>query len=110
MAGVSLELHADELHAVIGTNGAGKSTLINMLSGEMPASSGRIELAGSDITAWSQPRRARAGIGRSYPAHDDLPVADGVRERAPVRTGRAATPVASLGAGRALCGQRRRRA
>ncbi|MCB2021194.1 MAG: ABC transporter ATP-binding protein [Rhizobacter sp.] len=66
VAGVSLELHADELHAVIGTNGAGKSTLINMLSGEMPASSGRIELAGKDITAWSQPRRARAGIGRSY--------------------------------------------
>ena len=66
VARVSLELHADELHAVIGTNGAGKSTLINMLSGEMPATSGRIELAGQDITAWSQPRRARAGIGRSY--------------------------------------------
>ena len=37
-----------------------------MLSGEMPASSGRIALAGEDITAWSQPRRARAGVGRSY--------------------------------------------
>jgi branched-chain amino acid transport system ATP-binding protein len=63
---VSLTLRQDELHAVIGTNGAGKSTLINMLSGELPATSGRIELAGTDITAWSQPRRARAGIGRSY--------------------------------------------
>ena len=63
---VSLTLHRGELHAVIGTNGAGKSTLINMLSGEMPASSGRIALAGEDITAWSQPRRARAGVGRSY--------------------------------------------
>ena len=51
---------------MIGTNGAGKSTLINMLSGEMPASSGRIELGGEDITAWSQPKRARAGVGRSY--------------------------------------------
>jgi branched-chain amino acid transport system ATP-binding protein len=63
---VSLALRQGELHAVIGTNGAGKSTLINMLSGELPASSGRIELAGADITAWSQPRRARAGVGRSY--------------------------------------------
>jgi branched-chain amino acid transport system ATP-binding protein len=63
---VSLTLRQGELHAVIGTNGAGKSTLINMLSGELPATSGRIELAGGDITAWSQPRRARAGIGRSY--------------------------------------------
>ncbi len=63
---VSLDLHVGEVHAVIGTNGAGKSTLINMLSGEMPASSGRIELDGHNIGAWSQPQRARAGIGRSY--------------------------------------------
>ena len=63
---VSLALHPGELHAVIGTNGAGKSTLINMLSGELQATSGRIALAGVDVTAWSQPRRARAGIGRSY--------------------------------------------
>ena len=64
--GVSLSLHIGEVHAVIGTNGAGKSTLINMLSGELPASSGRIEFDGADIGAWSQPRRARAGVGRSY--------------------------------------------
>jgi len=32
----------------------------------MPASSGRIVLGGHDITAWPQPRRARAGVGRSY--------------------------------------------
>jgi branched-chain amino acid transport system ATP-binding protein len=63
---VSLALRVGELHAVIGTNGAGKSTLINMLSGELAASAGRIELEGHDIARWSQPRRARAGIGRSY--------------------------------------------
>jgi len=64
--GVSLNLSVGEVHAVIGTNGAGKSTLINMLSGELPASSGRIEFDGQDIGAWSQPKRARAGVGRSY--------------------------------------------
>jgi len=63
---VSLDFALGQVHAVIGTNGAGKSTLINMLSGEMPASEGRIALEGTDITAWPQPRRARAGIGRSY--------------------------------------------
>ncbi|MEP7296875.1 MAG: ABC transporter ATP-binding protein [Burkholderiales bacterium] len=63
---VSLALSVGEVHAVIGTNGAGKSTLINMLSGELPASSGQIELDGQDIGAWSQPKRARAGVGRSY--------------------------------------------
>jgi len=63
---VTLDFRRGEVHAVIGTNGAGKSTLINMLSGELPASSGRVLLQGQDITAWTQPRRARAGLGRSY--------------------------------------------
>lgn len=64
--GVSVELVRGAVHAVIGTNGAGKSTLINLLSGEFPPSSGQIELLGQDVTQWSQPRRARAGLGRSY--------------------------------------------
>jgi branched-chain amino acid transport system ATP-binding protein len=63
---VSIDLRRGEVHAVIGTNGAGKSTLINMLSGELAPTAGTIRLAGVDITAWSQPKRARAGIGRSY--------------------------------------------
>lgn len=63
---VSLEFERGAVHAVIGTNGAGKSTLINILSGEIEASDGRVELLGQDATAWSQPRRARAGLGRSY--------------------------------------------
>ena len=63
---VSLELWRGAVHAVIGTNGAGKSTLINILSGEFPPSAGTVELLGQDITAWSQPKRARAGLGRSY--------------------------------------------
>jgi branched-chain amino acid transport system ATP-binding protein len=64
--GVSIDLHRGEVHAVIGTNGAGKSTLVNVLSGEVEASSGTVELAGRDVTRWTQPRRARAGLGRSY--------------------------------------------
>jgi branched-chain amino acid transport system ATP-binding protein len=63
---VSLDLERGAVHAVIGTNGAGKSTLINLLSGETPASEGSVELVGQDITHWPQPRRARAGLGRSY--------------------------------------------
>jgi branched-chain amino acid transport system ATP-binding protein len=63
---VSIDLHIGELHAVIGTNGAGKSTLINMLSGEIAASEGLLKLDGVDATTWPQPKRARAGIGRSY--------------------------------------------
>ena len=63
---VSIDLSLGQVHAVIGTNGAGKSTLINLLSGELEPSAGRVELLGQDATGWSQPRRARAGLGRSY--------------------------------------------
>jgi branched-chain amino acid transport system ATP-binding protein len=63
---VSLELARHSVHAVIGPNGAGKSTLINILSGELELSAGEIELLGQNVTSWSQPRRSRAGLGRSY--------------------------------------------
>ncbi|MBS0445477.1 MAG: ABC transporter ATP-binding protein [Proteobacteria bacterium] len=63
---VNLALAIGEVHAVIGTNGAGKSTLVNLLSGEIALSSGSVRLDGADVSTWSQPRRARAGIGRSY--------------------------------------------
>ncbi len=70
---VSIALLRGQVHAVIGTNGAGKSTLINMLSGEFPPSSGTVELLGQDITHWPQPRRARAGLGRSYQRNTIFP-------------------------------------
>src|SRR5947199_4521501 len=37
-----------------------------MLSGELAPSAGSVRFAGVDVTRWSQPRRARAGVGRSY--------------------------------------------
>jgi branched-chain amino acid transport system ATP-binding protein len=63
---VSLQLFKGALHAVIGPNGAGKSTLINLLSGDLPSSSGTIHLNGQDISGLSPDRRSRVGIGRSY--------------------------------------------
>ena len=63
---VSVDVCLGTVHAVIGTNGAGKSTLINLLCGEIQASEGSVELLGRDVSRWSQPRRAQAGLGRSY--------------------------------------------
>ncbi len=66
VSNVSLDLAVGRLHAVLGPNGAGKSTLINLLSGDLRASAGRIRYRGDDITAASAHRRSRLGIGRSY--------------------------------------------
>jgi len=70
---VSLTLTRGTVHAVIGTNGAGKSTLINLMSGEFPPSSGQVELLGQDVSQWTQSRRARAGLGRSYQRNTIFP-------------------------------------
>jgi branched-chain amino acid transport system ATP-binding protein len=70
---VNLDLFLGEIHAVIGTNGAGKSTLINLLSGEIPLSSGRVELLGIDVTSMSQPTRAHMGLGKSYQKNTIFP-------------------------------------
>jgi branched-chain amino acid transport system ATP-binding protein len=63
---VAIELHRGKVHAVLGPNGAGKTTLINLLSGDLRASSGSIRYKGRDITRFSSDRRSRIGIGRSY--------------------------------------------
>jgi branched-chain amino acid transport system ATP-binding protein len=68
-----LALQRGSVHAVIGTNGAGKSTLVNLLSGEIRPSGGRVLLKGRDVTGWPQPRRARAGLGRSYQRNTVFP-------------------------------------
>jgi branched-chain amino acid transport system ATP-binding protein len=63
---VSLAIAPGRVHAVIGPNGAGKTTLINLLSGELAPSQGRILLRGRDVTPLGAHRIARLGVGRSF--------------------------------------------
>jgi branched-chain amino acid transport system ATP-binding protein len=63
---VAISVHQGQLHAVIGPNGAGKSTLVNLLSGALKPSSGRIHLMGREITGEPAWRMAHLGVGRSF--------------------------------------------
>ena len=63
---VSLVVRAGERHGLIGPNGAGKTTLFNLISGELPVTSGRVVLFEEDITALPPHLRAARGIARTF--------------------------------------------
>jgi len=63
---VDLTLRRGARAALIGPNGAGKTTLINLVSGALRPSSGRISLMGRDVTSLGQAERARLGLLRSF--------------------------------------------
>lgn len=63
---VNLDLKKGARHALIGPNGAGKTTLINLLTGVLEPSEGRIELEGRDITNLAPHQRVRRGMVRTF--------------------------------------------
>src|SRR5215467_1056614 len=63
---VSLSIEKGARHALIGPNGAGKTTVINLLTGVLRPTAGRIMLAGSDITALRPHHRVRLGMARTF--------------------------------------------
>jgi branched-chain amino acid transport system ATP-binding protein len=75
---VHVAVEPGQLVGVIGPNGAGKTTLIDALTGFV-RSTGRVELAGRDVSGLDATRRARAGLVRTWQSvelFDDLTVAD----------------------------------
>jgi branched-chain amino acid transport system ATP-binding protein len=63
---VSCAFERGTLTAIVGPNGAGKTTYFNLISGQLPATSGRVLLDGQDITRASVPERTDRGIGRAF--------------------------------------------
>ena len=66
LADISLELAPGEVFGFLGPNGAGKTTLTNLLSGDLPPTSGQVMFEGRDIAGCSADHISRMGIGRSY--------------------------------------------
>jgi branched-chain amino acid transport system ATP-binding protein len=63
---VSFKIEEGEHLAIIGPNGAGKTTLFNLISGQMPPTSGKIFFYNQDITRLPTHQRTHLGMARSY--------------------------------------------
>lgn len=63
---INFRLEAGARHALIGPNGAGKTTFINLITGRLAPSAGRILVGGNDITALPQADRVKRGLGRTF--------------------------------------------
>jgi branched-chain amino acid transport system ATP-binding protein len=66
VSGVDLDLPPGRLLGVIGPNGAGKSTLINLLTGHLRPTTGRVFVDGVDLTGARPWRIAHAGVARTF--------------------------------------------
>jgi len=63
---IDFRLEPGARHALIGPNGAGKTTFVNMLTGVLAPSSGRILLGGADVTREGAAARVKRGLGRTF--------------------------------------------
>jgi branched-chain amino acid transport system ATP-binding protein len=63
---IDLQLQPGERRAIIGPNGAGKTTLFNVITGILPASTGRVLLFARDVTGWPSQRRTALGMARTF--------------------------------------------
>jgi branched-chain amino acid transport system ATP-binding protein len=87
---VSCRFEPGTLTAIVGPNGAGKTTYFNLISGQLPASSGQVLLFGEDVTRAAAPLRTRKGMGRAFQLTNlfpNLTVAENVRLAVQARAG-----------------------
>ncbi|MFX7849352.1 ATP-binding cassette domain-containing protein, partial [Acinetobacter baumannii] len=62
----SMEVEAGSIHALIGPNGAGKSTVFNCISRIYQPATGKIVVAGQDVTAFPPHAMAGLGVARTF--------------------------------------------
>lgn len=80
LRGVDLEMHTGEVVGLLGPNGAGKSTLMRLITGYLPATSGRVEVCGFDVADHPLETKRRVGyLPEHNPLYDDMYVRESLR-------------------------------
>ena len=82
---VDFRLMAGARQAIIGPNGAGKTTFINLLTGALEPTEGRVLLQGSDISRVAQAKRVKLGIARTFQIPVNVRMASAGQPRRPKR-------------------------
>ena len=103
--GISLTIRENEFVSIIGPNGAGKSTLINVLTGALPPTEGRVRFKGRDIGGIGPVALTRLGMARSFQLvqiFPDLTVLETLEAAVVSRLGRGLRLFASLRGDRAM--------
>jgi branched-chain amino acid transport system ATP-binding protein len=80
--GVDFDVHAGELVGIIGPNGAGKTTFFHTLSGVLAPTTGRVRVAGDDLTGRAPHAFAAHGIARTFQTprvFKEMPAIENVR-------------------------------
>jgi branched-chain amino acid transport system ATP-binding protein len=70
---MNFDIREHEVFGIIGPNGSGKTTMLNLISGMLKRSSGRVKLYGKDISGRSANRIARHGVARTFQLVRTLP-------------------------------------
>jgi branched-chain amino acid transport system ATP-binding protein len=99
LSGVTLAVREGEFVSIIGPNGSGKTTLVNVLTGLLRPTSGRVTFKGRDVAGIGPVRLAALGMARSFQLVSVFPaltVAETLAVPALARLGRAGRPLSSL--------------
>jgi urea transport system ATP-binding protein len=103
---VSLSVEKGELRVLLGANGAGKTTLMDLISGKIKSTAGRVIVDGVNVTNWEEHRIARIGVGRKFQVPSVFRELT-VRENLAVASCKSAGLVSNLGFGLSRRQQRR---
>lgn len=104
--GVSLRVEKGELRVLLGANGAGKTTLMDLISGKIKSTAGRVVIDGVNVTNWEEHRIARIGVGRKFQVPSVFRELT-VRENLAIASCKSAGLISNIGFGLSRSQQRR---